>query len=64
MCELPQIMGCVCYHYLIGLGGFGITCSPRDPRFAGLNPAEVDGFFSGRKNPERKSSGRDFKLQV
>ena len=39
----------------------GVTCSPRDPRFAGSNPADVDGFFPGRKNPEEKSSGRDFK---
>ena len=23
----------------------GATWSPRDPRFAGSNPAEVDGFF-------------------
>ena len=30
--------------------------------FASSNPGEVDGFFSGRKNPEHKSSGRDFKL--
>ena len=48
----------------VGLGGLGVTCSPRDPRFAGSNPAEVDGFFSGRKNPEHKSSERDFKLGV
>ena len=34
------------------LGGLGVTCSPPDPRFAGSNPAEVDGFFSERKNPE------------
>ena len=27
------------------LGGLGVTCSPRDPRFAGSNPTEVDGFF-------------------
>ena len=45
----------------VGLGGLGVTCSPRDPRFDGSNLAEVDGFFSGRKNPEHKSSGRDFK---
>ena len=44
--------------------GLGVPCSPRDPRFAGSNPAEVDGFFSGSKNPEHKSSGRDFKLGV
>ena len=24
----------------VGLGGLGLTCSPRDPRFEGLNPAE------------------------
>ena len=47
---------------LIGLAGLGVTCSPRDKRFAGSNPAEIDGFFSGRKNPEYKSPGRDFKL--
>ena len=29
----------------VGLGGFRVTSSPRDPRFAGSNPAEVDGFF-------------------
>ena len=30
---------------LVGLGGLRVTCSPRDPRFAGSNPTEVDGFF-------------------
>ena len=30
-------------------GDLGVTCSPRDPRFAGSNPAEVDGFFQGVK---------------
>jgi hypothetical protein len=44
------------------LVALGVTCSPQDPRFAGSNPAEVDVFFPGRKNPEHKSSGRDFKL--
>ena len=39
-----------------------VTCSSRDPRFADSNPAEVNRFFSGRINPEHKSSGRDFKL--
>ena len=29
--------------------GLGVTCSPRDPRFAGSNPAEVDGFFQDVK---------------
>ena len=33
----------------VGLGGLGVTCSPQDPRFAGSNPAEVDGFFQDVK---------------
>ena len=32
-----------------GLGGLGLTCSPRDPRFAGSNTAEVDGCFQDVK---------------
>ena len=48
----------------VGLSGLGVTCSPWDARFAGSNPAEVDGFFSRRKNPEHKSTGRDVKLGV
>ena len=36
-------------NYVIGLGALGVTCSPRDPRFAGSNPAEVDGFFQDVK---------------
>ena len=48
----------------VGLSGLGVKCSHRDPRFAGSNPAEFDGFFSGRKNLEQKYSGRDFKLEV
>ena len=32
-----------------GLTGLGVTCSPRDPRFAGSNPADVDGFFQDVK---------------
>ena len=35
-------------YLLVGLGGLGLTFSPRDPRFAGSNSAEVD-----------ESSGRD-----
>ena len=46
----------------VGLGGLGVTCSPRNPRFVSSNPAEVDVFFSGRKNPELRSSGRDLRL--
>ena len=49
---------------VVGLGGLGVTFWPRNPRFAGSNPTEVDGFFSGRKNPEHKSSGKNFKLEI
>ena len=59
-----QEINILCYADDVGLGGLGVTCSSRDPRFAGSNPAEVDGFFSGRKNPKHKSSGRDFKPRV
>ena len=38
-----SIYGSIC------LGGLGVTCSPRDPRFVGSNPAEVDGFFQDLK---------------
>ena len=52
--------------HIIGLYNFGlgVKCSLRDLRFAGSNPAEVEGFFSGRKHPEHMSSGSDFKLGV
>ena len=33
----------------VGLGGLGVRCSPRDPRFAGSNPTEVDWFFQSVK---------------
>ena len=33
----------------VDLGGLGVTCSPRDLRFAGSNPAEVDDFFQDVK---------------
>ena len=29
--------------------GLGVTFSPRDPRFEGSNPSEVDGFFQDVK---------------
>ena len=32
------------------IGGLGVTCYPRDLKFAGSNPIELDGFFSERKN--------------
>ena len=30
---------------VVDLGGLGVMCSPRDPRFAGSNPTDVDGVF-------------------
>ena len=43
----------VCQHTVItapiGLSGLGVTCSPRDPRFVGSNPAEADGLFQDIK---------------
>ena len=47
--EIP-INGCRVTEEDVGLGGLAITCSPRDPRFAGSNPAEVDGFFRTYKS--------------
>ena len=44
---------------LVGIGGLGLTSSPRDPRFAASILTEVYGYFSGRKNPEHNSSGRE-----
>ena len=35
--------------YNVGLGGLGVACSPRDSRFAGSNPTEVDVFFQDVK---------------
>ena len=34
---------------LVGLGVHAVMCSPRYPRFADSNPAEVDGFFQDVK---------------
>ena len=45
---------------IVDLRSLGVTWSPRDPRFAGSNPVEVNGFFR-RKNPERKSLLREKK---
>ena len=33
----------------VGLDGLRVTCSPRDPRFVGSNPAVVNGFFQDVK---------------
>ena len=45
----------------VGLGGLGVTCSHREPRFASTKQAEVDEFFSGGKTSEHKSSGRELR---
>ena len=41
--------GSISNEFVVGLGGLSVSCSPRDPRFAGSNPAKVDGFFQDRK---------------
>ena len=41
----------------VGLDGLEVTCSPRDPRFAGSNPAQVDGFFQNVKILSTSSPG-------
>ena len=45
------------YPELVGLGGLWATCSPQDPRFAGSNPTEVDGFFQDVKILSTSSPG-------
>ena len=43
---------------IVGLGGLGVTCSPQNPRFAGSNPAEVEGFFQDVKILSTSPPGR------
>ena len=45
---------------LVGLGGLGVTCRPRGPRFAGSNPADVDGVFHDVKILSTSSPGGTF----
>ena len=45
---------------LVDFGGLGVTCSPRDPRFAGSNPTEVNGFFQHVKILRTTPPGRTF----
>ena len=45
-----------------GLGGLGVTCSPRDPSFAGSNSAEVDGFFQDVKILSTRPQGKGGRL--
>ena len=49
------------FHLYVGLDGFGVTYSPRDPSSAGSNLAEVDEFFQDVKilstNPPRGTRG-------
>ena len=51
-------------YFLVGLGALGVMCSPRNPRFMGSNPAEVDGFFQDVKILKPSPPGGDFKLGV
>ena len=45
------------YYLDVSLGYLGVTCSPRDPRFAGSNPSEVNRFFQDVKILSTSSSG-------
>ena len=45
-------------------GGLGVTCLPLDPRFAGSNPTEVDGFFQDVKILSTRPLGGTLKLGV
>ena len=45
---VPSFTSVVGYLYVVP-GGLGVTFSPRNPRFAGSNPAEVDGLFQDVK---------------
>ena len=49
---------------LVALGDLGLTCSPRNLKFVGSDPAEVIYFFSGLKRHDVVSSERKFKLWV
>ena len=48
----------------VGLGGLGVMCLPKDPRFAGSNPAEVDGFFQDVKILSTSPQGGTLKSRV
>ena len=48
-CISPQFSLLISISFLVNHGGLGVTCSPRDPKFACSNLAEVDGFFQDVK---------------
>ena len=49
-CSFPsEIFPLQLYEKVVCLGSLGEMCSPRDSRFAGSNPTEVDGFFQDVK---------------
>ena len=55
------------YSTSIRMTCLGVTCSPRDTRFVGSNPSEVDGFLQdvkilSRSPPERRFWVWDFRL--
>ena len=45
-------------YHLVGLSGLGVTCLPRDPRFADSDPAEVHGIFEDVKIQSTSPPGR------
>ena len=68
LCYTVTIKNIKINYQIVCLRGLGVTCSPRDPRFVGSNPNEVDGFFQdvkilssnppgGTEGPESEISG-------
>ena len=58
MRAFPSIMDFLFYaNEAVDLGGLGVTCSPQNQKFAGLNPAEVNEFFQDVKILSTSPSG-------
>ena len=49
--DLMIVLSCLMHtiHIVVSRGGLGVTCSCRDQRLAGSNPAEVNVFFQDVK---------------
>ena len=52
-----KVMVIILLLLIVVVGGLGVMCSPPNPRFAGSNPAEVDGFFQDVKLLSTSPSG-------
>ena len=52
------------YYLFVGLRGLGVNVLSSRSKVHGFNPGWGRWIFAGRKNPEHKFSGRDFKLRA